>query len=517
MALKTQDYYMLLELRKNLFTLMESKKQAAKGNDTLKTLRSTLNDIQTTDKYIPCEPEYGVHEKNARYAFERKRYQEEKPVNDKIRNKHDRQSKGIRFWVGFLYVIVTIAAWIGGVFLVLHMWNQTRLGYDFFSSHQWEGIVKLVPSWSGSISAYSYILGAMVALIVLMLILPFLSENLYWTSHLSMFILALLMLFGCLAGFIFIGEWWNVSGGWWLLAWLPALMVSFFIPIVLIFRILYAAIVAFVFLLLIAVLPVPVVFMWVYYEVVCEKITPSPKFVSTSINDNEFKKTAEYRKAVEMDRKQDPIKKKEYLERVDIIKTSLVSQHQTLIAAEESVVYQFHYTIKACERAIEKCPINDAYKTIENVNWLLYYFEYDLAKTIQEAANLMRNDIKMKQFQDLLQKQHNEVMGGLQQINSRLSQIQKTNSEMLNQWKVIEKQSERQHREMMSKMTEMEEQQERLSQYSVQAIRDAELSMTRNLGDLKTTFVNQSVESANKVAREINSASARLSSVISSL
>ncbi|MBE6634050.1 MAG: hypothetical protein E7620_06895 [Ruminococcaceae bacterium] len=512
MALKTQDYYMLVELRKNLFAMQEAKKQAAKGREKLDHLRSTLSDIQNTDKYMAKEPEYSLHEKAAEQEFEREHRRKVDPINRKLHEENVKKSGAVKFLLGVLFTIVTAAGIVGLIYLIAFLWDKTQLGYGFFVANQWVGVDAIAPSWSGSIHIYCFVLGALAALMFASAIITAIADG---EVSLTFSVFGIIMLvFAYVAGFVFIGQWWNVSAGWWILAWIPAVLVATFLPIIFVVKIVYATVVAFVLLAILAVIPVICFLLWYFFDSVCEALSPKRKYVSERINVDEFHQTAEYRRAVELDKKEDAVKRSEHKQKVAIVRNVLATQFKTLITAEEQVISVFNGVAKDCERAIAQCPINAVYKTIENVNWLLYYFEYDLAKTVQEAANLMRNDIQMKQLQDLLQQQHREVMGGFQKIHAQLNQIERTNQALLTQWKVIEQQSRRQHEAMMSKMQHMEEQQERLSSYSLQAIRDAESSISGNIREMQTAYANQSYASANKIANEISVASTTISNSI---
>ena len=96
MALKTQDYYMLVELRKNLFTMLEMRKQSAKGREKLNHLRATLSDIQNTNKYMADEPEYSLHEKGARAEFTKAHLEKVNPINRKFQEKHQKKLNGLK-------------------------------------------------------------------------------------------------------------------------------------------------------------------------------------------------------------------------------------------------------------------------------------------------------------------------------------------------------------------------------------------------------------------------------------
>lgn len=500
MAFKTPDYYMLIELRKHLVFVSEATKQLTGMKKKTQELENTLREIKYTNTHVAQEPEYSAHEKAARRQYQ---YQCEKAANERYHKKnHDHYEKqitterSVKFW----FVLATICGCVGLIGIVAFLWMKTKLGYAYFMDHLWEGIM---PEWNGSLHIYAYALGSAIALSLAFWVLSSikaLGDINGFLFIVSTFIMVGGIIFTIVTGFVFIAQWWNVQGGWWALAWIPAFLAAFIIPIVFVAKVLLAALVSFIVFAVIAVIPVVLTIMWKSFKNVCCKLNPKVVRENAVVDEREFQKTEAYRRAVEKDKRDDPIKRSEYLEKVGIIRQGLVAQYTTLISAEKSVISMLENAIKKSNYAIAQCQINDMYKTISNVNCLLFYFEYDLAETVKEAANRLRDDLKMKQLVKL-------IGDGFTSVLNKLDHLDQSMRVLADQWNAFARQSERQHREIMGSMQRIEDQQDRVARYTRQAIKDAETSMTKSLGELKSTYVTSSNNAANRIAGEISSAS----------
>ena len=463
---------MLMNLRSAVIALPQATKALSTARSKLKDLRDDLDSLDKSNKIIKLiAPQVNVHTERLIYEYKR-------PFVERNEKHQRRKSKIAEFPFKLLRILCIIAAIIYPIIASFLLFKHQKLGYSFFVNHHWEGW--FVKDWSSQLVLGLYVAGVMI--VVLGGLWGVLSETAVGPLVAAITVPAILIVPGLIAFKL-----WGATGGWTILALIGTIFASAGIITFFIARVLYAALIT---VIVAAIILVPPFIFFAIQEKLEEvgtdlkrKVLNNYDFNGDDINLEPLFATEEYKEACKLDALEDSKKMSTYNDAIEAERKSLKIKYKDWITEQNQIIENLNNSINNYQHTIDNCSIHNSYKNVESLNCLLYYFNYDLAETVTQAANLWRNDIKMQQFQNMLKKQHAEVIAGQQQIiagqQAIRSDIAQYNSDMNRRWAEHQALCQLQHEEKISVLRSLERQQEKISERNNEALSAA----SRNVAD----------------------------------
>lgn len=86
-------------------------------------------------------------------------------------------------------------------------------------------------------------------------------------------------------------------------------------------------------------------------------------------------------------------------------------------------------TANRCIAEINAAPINNTYKTIQWVDTLLYYFDYNYTTTLEGALNCYKTDKQMKELRDKIEKQNARIESQERELSALRGEVAKAYDE----------------------------------------------------------------------------------------
>ena len=141
--------------------------------------------------------------------------------------------------------------------------------------------------------------------------------------------------------------------------------------------------------------------------------------LSVKVDCEELYDSDEYKKAKELDAEINQKVQQEYA----LCYQKTIQNYDQRIDVLKDAVKKYNAIASNCAAIIRSTDINPTYKTLENLDILLYYFEYNRADTLKEAVNEFVRDQQFLCLKDQLDKLNQTQQAQLTAINQLSGQL----------------------------------------------------------------------------------------------